>query len=75
MPGKNYKDKNIAGTNNFVRDSNVKFMNLLLYHTEHSQNTMFDVVILRISFYISLKLIFEITNVAVTTLLSRGNHF
>ena len=46
--GKNYKDRNIAGTNTFGGESNEKLINLLLYYTERSQNTMFHIVMLRI---------------------------
>ena len=48
LPGKNYKVRNIAGTNTFVEESNEKLMNLLLYCTERSQNSMLHVVMLRI---------------------------
>ena len=48
LPGKNYKDRNIAGTNTFVGECNEKLINLLLYYTEHSQNTILHVVMLRI---------------------------
>ena len=57
LPGKNYKDRNIAGTNTFVGECNEKLINLLLYYTEHSQNTILHVVMLRIWFYITLKVI------------------
>ena len=48
LPSKNYKDRNIAETNTFVEKSNESLINLLLYCTERSQNTMFHVVMLRI---------------------------
>ena len=48
-------------------------MNLLLYYTERSQNTIFHIVMLRISFYLTVMLILYYM-VAVTTLLSRGDH-
>ena len=48
LPGKNYKDRNIAGTNTFVAESNEKLMNLLLYYTKRNQNTIFHVVVIRI---------------------------
>ena len=47
LPGKNYKDRNMAGTNTFSGESNEKLMNLLLYYTERSQNR-FHVLMLRI---------------------------
>ena len=39
--GKNYKVRNIVGTNIFVGESNEKMMNLLLHYTERSQNIIF----------------------------------
>ena len=48
LPDKNYNDRNIARTNTFVGESNEKLINLLLYYTECSQNTMFHVLMLRI---------------------------
>ena len=45
LPGENYKDRN---TNTFLGEINEKLINLLLYYTKRSQNTMFRVVMLRI---------------------------
>ena len=48
LPSKNNKDRNPAETNTFVGESNEKLINLLLYYTERSENTMFYVVMLSI---------------------------
>ena len=62
LTGKYHKDRIIAGTNTLVGESNGKLMNIHLYYTEHSQNTMFHVVMWWLHFLVAATTFSTYTN-------------